>query len=117
MGLFKEIICDKSLNGVQLPNDLIVISACNPYRLRARNEEANQHLNAGLVFDAHQTAADGETASADPLRDLVYRVHPLPESMIDSVFDFGSLSADTERVYINAIIRRQLRIYVNDQEE
>ncbi len=37
--------------------------------------------------------------------------------MIDSVFDFGSLSADTERVYINAIIRRQLRIYVNDQEE
>ena len=56
MGLFKEIICDRSLNGVQLPADLLVISACNPYRMRASNSETNQHLNAGLVYDAHQTA-------------------------------------------------------------
>jgi hypothetical protein len=33
----------------------------------------------------------------DPLKDLVYRVHPLPESMIDFVFDFGALAPETER--------------------
>ena len=36
----------------------------------------------------------------DPLKNLVYRVHPLPESMIDHVFDFGALSPETERLYI-----------------
>eukprot|EP01052_Picozoa_sp_SAG31_P074392 SAG31_NODE_33503_length_343_cov_0.635246_2_plen_29_part_01 len=27
----------------------------------------------------------------DPLSNLVYRVHPLPESMADYIFDFGAL--------------------------
>lgn len=44
----------------------------------------------------------------DPLRNLVYRVHPLPESMIDFVYDFGSLSGHTESLYIKAMLRRQL---------
>lgn len=32
--------------------------------------------------------------------------------MIDHVFDFGALAPDTERIYIKAILRRQLSIYV-----
>ena len=38
----------------------------------------------------------------------MYRVHPLPESMIDFVFDFGALTPDNERLYIKAMLRRQL---------
>ena len=34
----------------------------------------------------------------------MYRVHPLPESMTDYIFDFGSLSADTERMYIRKML-------------
>lgn len=38
----------------------------------------------------------------------MYRVHPLPESMIDFVYDFGSLSSTTESIYIKAMLRRML---------
>ncbi len=48
------------------------------------------------------------TGITDPLSSLIYRVHPLPESMIDHVFDFGALAPATERLYIKAMLRRQL---------
>jgi len=34
MGLFKEIICDRTMNGKQIPHNIKIIAACNPYRLR-----------------------------------------------------------------------------------
>ncbi len=118
MGLFKEIICDHSLNGDPLPENMAVIAACNPYRTKKGigKEEATM---AGLVFD-HFKMSHGEnvgTGIKDPLANLVYRVHPLPESMIDYVFDFGSLSPDTERIYIKAMLKRQLAIYVTQDEQ
>ncbi len=53
---------------------------------------------------------------SDPLRNLVYRVHPLPESMIDFIYDFGSLSEHTESLYIKAMLRRQLGVYGGEEE-
>ena len=35
-------------------------------------------------------------AQADPLGDLVYRVHPLPLTMSAFLFDFGALSPSQE---------------------
>ncbi len=32
MGLFKEIVADRAMNGVPLPPNLEIIAACNPYR-------------------------------------------------------------------------------------
>lgn len=32
MGLFKELVCDRTLNGKPLPNKIKIIAACNPYR-------------------------------------------------------------------------------------
>ena len=32
IGLIKEIMCDKRLNGEPLPEDIKFIAACNPYR-------------------------------------------------------------------------------------
>ena len=34
LGIFKEIICDLSLNGEKLPPNLVVFGAINPYRYR-----------------------------------------------------------------------------------
>ena len=34
VGLFKEIICDHSLNGQPLPTNLIILGALNPVRRR-----------------------------------------------------------------------------------
>ena len=41
-----------------------------------------------------------------PLRQLVYRVHPLPESMKPLVWDFGQLNEVTEQAYARQIILR-----------
>jgi hypothetical protein len=117
MGLFKEIICDKSINGVRLPSTLNIIAACNPYRLK-KGLGKDQENMAGLVFDhAAPTEENVGTGIRDPLKDLVYRVHPLPESMIDYVFDFGALAPKTEKLYIKAMLRRQLAAYVQGGEE
>jgi len=126
MALFKEITCDRTLEGVPLPNNLVVIAACNPYRIRKHTLDADKHLGTGLVY-GKQASGDGShggldnieevSGITDPLEDLVYRVHPLPESMVDHVFDFGSLSADTEQLYINSIIKTQLKLYVSEEEE
>ena len=62
-----------------LPPSLGVIAACNPYR-RKRGLGLTEETNAGLQFAAHAAATDGNVGSGihDPLKDLVYRVHPLP---------------------------------------
>lgn len=38
MGLFKEIICDHTMQGKKLPSNLVVIAACNPYRSRLADD-------------------------------------------------------------------------------
>jgi len=40
------------------------------------------------------------------LRQLVYRVHPLPESMKPLIWDFGQLNSQTEELYVQQIITR-----------
>jgi len=116
MGLFKEMICDRSMNGRPLPSTIRIIAACNPYRLK-RGLGAQEDTMAGLIFD-HHAALHSETVGGitDPLKDLVYRVHPLPESLVDYVFDFGALPPETERLYIKAMLKRQLAIYVTEDE-
>lgn len=42
-------------------------------------------------------------------QDLVYRVYPLPESVVDCVIDYGCLGKDTERIYIAAMLENLLR--------
>ncbi len=44
-----------------------------------------------------------------PMRQLVYRVHPLPPSMVPLVWDFGQLSDSAELSYICQIVQKQVR--------
>ena len=99
MGLMVECICHRSLNGRPLPEGLKVLAALNPYRRRA----LKQQQSPGLVFQL------GERQSTpDPMASLVYRVHPVPQSLQDFIFDFGSLTPEQEALYILAMVRRSL---------
>ena len=47
-----------------------------------------------------------------PLRELVYRVHALPPSMLPLVWDFGQLSSSVELKYIRQIVWRCVRMSI-----
>ncbi|CAM9116767.1 unnamed protein product, partial [Choristocarpus tenellus] len=93
VSLFKEIVCDGSVDGKPLPQSLRIVAACNPYRLRASKKKiaSTEGVRRGPKRN-------------DQLVDLVYRVHPLHESLVDHVMDYGALKRCTERQYIVAMV-------------
>lgn len=89
VGLISHIVCHRELNGNAFSPNLSFIAACNPYRLR----ESNRYTK-GLKGKL----------SEDALSLLAYRVHPLPEMMLDFVWDYGSLPLKEERAYIQRMV-------------
>ncbi|ETN99489.1 hypothetical protein RFI_37982, partial [Reticulomyxa filosa] len=85
IGWFKELICDRRLDGVKIRDQVKIIAACNPYRQRKIQNTDN--IN-------------------DPLNKWVYRVFPLCETMKEYVWFFGQLSALDEKQYIRAMIKQ-----------
>ncbi|XP_069825251.1 E3 ubiquitin-protein ligase RNF213 [Dendropsophus ebraccatus] len=102
----KEALCDHTVDGEPLHENsgLHIIAACNPYR--KHTDEMIQRLeSAGLGY---RVTADEtkERLGSIPLRQLVYRVHALPPSMMPLVWDFGQLNNETEKKYIQQIVQR-----------
>ncbi|XP_044056409.1 E3 ubiquitin-protein ligase rnf213-alpha-like isoform X2 [Siniperca chuatsi] len=105
----KEIICDNSVQGHQLGSQtgLQIVAACNPYR--KHTDKMIERLEAsGLGYRVRAKETDDRLGSV-PLRQLVYRVHVLPPSMIPLVWDFGQLNDSTEQMYIEQIVQRQVK--------
>lgn len=113
LGLIKEVICDRRVNGKvvpQLGRSLHVVAACNPYR--KHTEEMIIRLDcAGLGYHV-RTEVTHDRFGSTPLRHLVYRVHPLPDSMKSLVWDFGFLNRKSENLYIGQIVDR----FINQRE-
>ena len=108
IGLIKEILCDRRIDDNQIPTDIRLqfIAACNPYR-KHTPEMISKLASAGLGMITGGKIAR-EHFGDIPLRDLVYRVIPLPQSLLPLVWDFGKLSSETENSYINEIINLHL---------
>lgn len=114
MGLVTEIICQHSVYGRKLRPEIVVLAAINPYRQKPIVDVDNNY-ESGLLF---QTA---NTRKLDPMSHLVYRVHPIPNSLRDFVFDFGSLDKTKETMYIESMTNRNLKtifdvMYTNDDD-
>ncbi|KAM7381116.1 hypothetical protein PAMA_012108 [Pampus argenteus] len=104
----KEILCDRSVKGNPLKADsgLKIIAACNPYRKHSPEMvERLERAGLGYRVKADETA---DRLGKVPLRQLVYRVHPLPPSMASLVWDFGQLSDSTELSYIKQIVQKKV---------
>ncbi|XP_054454921.1 E3 ubiquitin-protein ligase rnf213-beta [Anoplopoma fimbria] len=104
----KEILCDQSMKGEPLKADsgLKIIAACNPYRKHSP-EMVKRLERAGLGYRVKANETEDRLGKV-PLRQLVYRVHPLPPSMASLVWDFGQLNDSTELSYIKQIVLKQV---------
>lgn len=91
LGLICDVVCHRRCNGKRLAPNLKILAACNPYRLRSDKSILTSGLQGKI--------------KTDHLSKLVYRVKPLPETMIDYVWDYGSLQKKDEESYIKRMIQ------------
>ncbi|RXN17930.1 E3 ubiquitin-protein ligase RNF213-alpha-like protein [Labeo rohita] len=110
----KEVLCDNTAIGQNLTDGtgLQIIAACNPYR-KHTDIMIKRLESAGLGYRVCAEETDEKLGSI-PLRQLVYRVHALPPSMIPLVWDFGQLSDHTEKMYIKQIVERVFQTHSID---
>ena len=106
-GFIKSLVCDGMLDGVRIQPSLNLrfVCALNPYQ-KHTDGMIKKLEHAGLGRAAG--AAGTEEICGTPLRHLVYRVQPLPETLRNCVWDFGQLSRQTEDKYIRQIIDAEL---------
>ena len=109
VGLIKEIMCDKTLNGkkIEFKYGLKIIAAVNPYRKHSK-EMIDKLESAGLGFFIASNESKDKLGHI-PMRQLVYRVQPLPSSFLPLVWDFGQLDKGVENVYIKQMIKKDIR--------
>ena len=85
----KSSFCSQ-LKDVIFPKEVVFVAACNPYRI-----EANI-TTVGLVHESSVSM-------------LSHRVYPIPDSMINYIWDFGQLSSETEEKYIFNMLKKKVR--------
>ena len=103
MGLICEVITRRSLHGNPIHDQIHILAALNPYRRRPPQAET-----FGLVYK-HKKGSVVPLVH-DEMANLVYRVTPIPASLRDFVFDFGSLEQDQERLYVRSMVCSMLEL-------
>ena len=101
LGLISELICKHSCNGIQLPENIVFIGACNPYRISKIDDFD------GLKFKNEKNS----------MSNLVYTVNPLPHCLLNYIINFGSLPKEDELKYIENIIKEPIEKYYLDALE
>ena len=91
MGLIKEMMCNRTIQGKKINDDVVFIAACNPYRIISNNNQKK----IGLIKKGSKQS------------NLVYLVNPLPSSLLTFVFNFGNLTPEDEAIYIERIIEER----------
>ena len=96
LGIISDAICHGRIFGENLAPNIRMITACNPYRLRTPHSILTEGLDPKIK------------EYSDEISRLVYRVHPLPETMMSHVWDFGAVNATDEKVYIRRMLENTL---------
>src|SRR5438045_9360101 len=80
IGLLADLISHRTLNGRLIHPNIRLFSACNPYRLRTRAQS-----DAGLT---------NRIKRYEEQSNLVYQVKPLPDQILDYVWNYGILKLE-----------------------
>jgi len=102
LGLITEILCKRTYLGKKLPDNLCFICACNPYRLFTNLHRVEVGLQVNKLGENIKNLSET----------LAYKVNPLPFSLLNYVFDFGSLTKNDELKYIDNMIRNLFDIKI-----
>ncbi|RIA93442.1 hypothetical protein C1645_819410, partial [Glomus cerebriforme] len=95
IGLLADLISHRMLNGKPIHPNIRLFSACNPYRLRTRTQS-----EAGLTTKVKRYEEQSN---------LVYQVKPLPDQILDYVWDYGILKPKDELKYIQIMVDKELK--------
>ena len=112
MGLISELMCKHTCQGEPIPSNIVFIGACNPYRKRESKDKQVEKigLDINLANKEKKFLNDKEKEELERAKrsNLVYTVNPLPHSLLNFVFNFGSLTPNDEKKYIRSIIKESL---------
>src|SRR6266542_49842 len=90
IGLLADLIAHRMFDGKQIHPNIRLFAACNPYRIREKSVS-----NVGLI--AQNTFKERSR--------LVYEVKPLPDQILDYIWDYGILQSKDERNYIQIMVQ------------
>ncbi|CAG8501307.1 19531_t:CDS:10, partial [Dentiscutata erythropus] len=96
IGLLSDLIAHRIYLSNPIHHNIRLFAACNPYRIRTKNIS-----EAGL-----QTK---KIKKYEEQSNLVYEVKPLPDQILDYVWDYGILQPDDEKQYIQIMVATQLK--------
>ncbi|CAF2743269.1 unnamed protein product, partial [Rotaria sp. Silwood2] len=97
IGLLKEIMCDRTLLGEILPSNIVFLGACNPLRQRTHRIKLNNDPEVGLRKNRYEMQKLANQR-------LLYTVVPIPETMLEYIWNYGHLDESTERAYIRTML-------------
>ena len=92
-----------SCKGKLLRKNVKFIAACNPYRLK---HKSNDNEIIGLYDETKYIT-----------RNLVYNVNPLPNSLLNIVFDFGTPGNEDIKRYIESMLSNILNKIITDKKQ
>ena len=90
--LLTEIFINHSFEGEKLSENIRIIGACNPYRIRTKDNFICGLIDPNDIYDNK--------------KDYVYLVNMLPQSLMYYIFNFGSINEEDEKKYIKSIISK-----------
>jgi len=96
LGLICEILSSRSLLGKTIPENIVLLAACNPYKLKVKKNKFDENVGIKRAQAQNRLAQNS----------LLYTVNPLPDNIIEYVWDFGALSEIDYKKYISNILSR-----------
>ncbi|PKB95996.1 hypothetical protein RhiirA5_472770 [Rhizophagus irregularis] len=95
IGLLADLISRRMLNDKPIHPNIRLFSACNPYRIRTRTQSEVGLTNKIKMYEERSN--------------LVYQVKPLPDQILDYVWDYGTLKPSDEYKCIQIMVERYLK--------
>ncbi|RHZ50618.1 hypothetical protein Glove_494g23 [Diversispora epigaea] len=95
IGLLANLIAHRMLLEKLIHPNIRLFSACNPYRIRTKSQS-----RAGLKAKVNKYEEQSK---------LAYQVKPLPDQILDYVWDYGILQKNDEKKYIQIMTHKELK--------